>query len=69
MFSEQNDFFMTLVIFIHFVSYYVWKWHALFMYYICGIEETTLVKKHSIILVGIKYKQLRCENYFYRIFQ
>ena len=38
------------------------------MYYIYGIEETSAVKKISIILFGIKYKQLRCENYFYPVF-
>ena len=37
------------------------------MYSICGIEETTSVKETSIILFGNKYKQLRCENSFYRV--
>ena len=40
--------------FIHFVLYSVWKWHALFMFSIYCIEETTSVNKTSIILFGVK---------------
>ena len=32
------------------------------MYYIYGKEETASVEKNSIILFGIKEKQLSCEN-------
>ena len=55
---------MTLLLFIHFVLVYVWKLHALFVYYIYRIEETTSVEKTSIILVGIKDKQLCRETFF-----
>ena len=59
---------MMLLIFINFVLDYVWKWHALLMYYIYVIEETTSIKKTSIILGGIKEKQLCFENLSYRVF-
>ena len=58
---------MTLVFFIHFVLASVWKCHALFMYYIYGIDETTPVDKTSIMIFYIKEKQLRCENSLYII--
>ena len=38
------------------------------MYSNYGIEETTSVEKTSIILFGIKEKQLRFENSFYCVF-
>ena len=54
MISERNNFVMTLVIFIHFVSCYVAKWYTLFVYSIYGMEETTAVEKTSVILFSIK---------------
>ena len=68
MFLEKNDLVMTLVLFINSFLAYIWKWHALLMFYIYGIEETTPVKKTSIILFGIKEKKLRCENSLYCVY-
>ena len=68
MFLEWNDFFMMLALFIHSVLAYVCKWHYLFVYYIYGTEETTSVKKASVVLYDIKYKWLSCENSFYHVF-
>ena len=43
MFLERNNFAMTLLIFTNFVSASVWKCHALFRYYIHGIEEIDII--------------------------
>ena len=59
---------MTLVIFINVVLASVFKRHVISMYSIYSIEETTQVKKTSIILGGIKEKELRYENSFYHVF-
>ena len=59
---------MTLVIFIHFVSNSVWKWNTILNYSIYFKEEMNSVDKISIIVYGIKEKQLRCGNYFYSVF-
>ena len=36
----------------------IWKWHAIFIYSIYGVEETTSVKKPYILLVVTKEKEL-----------
>ena len=59
---------MSLVIFINVVLASVFKRYVISMYYIYSIEETTQVKKTSIILGGIKEKELRYENSFYHVF-
>ena len=68
MFLEKNDSTMMFVLSINSVLASLLKWNALFMHSIYGIEETTSFKKTSIILGGIKEKQLRCENSLYRLF-
>ena len=55
MFLERNDLLMTLILLISFILTSAWKLHALFLYYIYFIEETTSFDKNSIILCGIEY--------------
>ena len=62
MFSQINYLVMILVLFAHFFKASVWKWHSLFVCSIYGIEGTTLDEETSIIIFGIKDKQLRSEN-------
>ena len=50
--------FMTLVLFIHCVPSYVWKWHDLFVYSMYDTEEKISVKKTSFILFVIKEKHV-----------
>ena len=54
MLLDKNDFVMTLVLFIHFVSASVWKGNDIFLYFICGLKEMTSFKKIYIIIFGIK---------------
>ena len=68
MFSEKKDLVMTLVLLINFVLVSVWKRNYLLMYSIYGIEETESVEKTSIILFGIKEKQLHRENSLYHAY-
>ena len=53
------------LIFIHFPAS-IWKWHALVMYYIYGIEEIEVSGENlcSIICYICKEKQIHCENIF-----
>ena len=70
MFLERNDFFMTILIFIIFVSYSICKWHTLLIYYVYGIEESNSSQEKNPLLyyLVLKEKQLCLENYFYRMF-
>ena len=70
MFSDRNGFFMTLLLFIRFVLASIWKWHALVMYFIYGIEESGVSRENLCynIWYVFKDKQLRCENDFYHVF-
>ena len=61
---EQNDFIMTLAIFICFVLTSIWKWHALIVYSIYGIEETTSAEKTSIIKKLLKINNWVVKNIF-----
>ena len=67
-FFEQNDLVTTLVIFTHFVLAFICKLNVLFMCSIYVVEEMTSVEKTSIILFGIKEKQLCCENSLYCVY-
>ena len=51
MFWERNEFFITLVIFIYFSSASSWKWHALIMYYIYGIEENNISQENLYSMI------------------
>ena len=68
-FWGENDFVRTIVPFIHFFPFSIWKWHTIFMYLIYGIEgKQCQSRKPMLYYLDSKDKQLYCENYFYRVF-
>ena len=62
MFSERKWFFVTIIIFIEFVSASIWKWHSLFMYSIYGIEEIDTSQENICYIFVFKDKQQHNKN-------
>ena len=61
---------MELLIFIHFVSASIWKWNALVVYFVFGIEESNVRREKNWYIIWYIFKetQLCCENSFYCAF-
>ena len=65
MFLERNEFVMTLLLFIQFVSASIFKWHFLFMYYIYGIKESNASQENlRYIIWYLKRNNCVCETLF-----
>ena len=61
----EKLFFMTLLIFIHFVSDSIWKWHALLMYPIYSIEESDVSRENICYIIRyVKENNLVMKNIF-----
>ena len=50
-FWRENDFFTTLLLFIHFVSASIWKWYDIFMYSNYGIDESDVSRENLCCII------------------
>ena len=51
MFSEIKWLFHYTLTFYFFVSDSIWKWHTIFVYYICGIEESKVIQENLCYII------------------